>query len=54
MIAALFLSHNDSRHPERERDDYPPPGNYPHNFEISQKYDKFRNRTTLHLDLGVV
>ncbi|MGZ3414712.1 MAG: hypothetical protein ACXWNX_14025 [Isosphaeraceae bacterium] len=53
MIAALFLS-TMILGTQNVRDDYPPPGNYPHNFEISQKYDKFRNDTTLHLDLGVV
>ncbi len=31
--------------------DYPPPGDYPHSFGISQKYDKFRNATNLELDL---
>jgi hypothetical protein len=48
FLATMFLGSQDVK------EDYPPPGNYPHNFEISQKYDKFRNRTTLHLDLGVV
>ena len=42
MIAALFLS-TMILGTQNVRDDYPPPGNYPHNFEISQKYDKFRN-----------
>ena len=36
------------------RNDYPPPGDYPHNFEISEVYDKFKDITTLKLKLGVV
>lgn len=48
FLTAMILGSQDVK------EDYPLPGNYPHNFEISQKYDKFRNRTTLHLDLGVV
>ena len=48
FLAAMFLGSQDVK------EDYPPPGNYPHNFEISEKYDKFENTTSLKLDLGVV
>ncbi len=34
--------------------DFPPPGDYRHNFEITQKYDKFKDYTTLEMDLGRV
>jgi hypothetical protein len=37
-----------------EKGDFPPPEDYRHSFEISQKYDNFRDRTTFALDYGKV
>ncbi len=48
FLAAMVLG------PQEVKEEYPPLGNYPHSFEIRQKYDRFRDITTLEMDFGTV
>src|SRR5262245_25968794 len=50
LIVALALA---AQTPETDFE-YPPPGNYRHPFKVEERYDRFRDATTLKVDLGVV
>ena len=48
FLAAMVLGSQDVK------EEYPPPGSYPHPFKIQQEYDRFRDITTLEMDFGTV
>jgi hypothetical protein len=52
LIAAITLGFQTDK--AEKPSEYPPPGDYQHSFEISEKYDKFRDTTTLKLAWGKV
>ncbi len=54
MFAPAFLIVAASVGYQMKDSELPPPGDYRHDFEISQEYDKFKDQTILRLELGVV
>jgi hypothetical protein len=54
MFGAIFLFATMALGCQVDQTDFPPPGDYRHSFEISQKYDKFKDFTWLELDLGSI
>jgi len=48
LLAAMVLGSQDVK------EEYPPPGNYPHSFQIRQKNDRFHDVTSLEMDFGTV